>query len=143
MRLGVPVKGRCAALIIMNKLILTLLPDKLGICRLESGVSLQKLPRDDGVFFSVTKTAEETSLVCSEELIPADIPSEKNFRIFKVEGPLEFGLTGILAMLLEPLAKAGIPVFTLSTYDTDYIMIKEEKLEKAVKALNTVSQVIC
>lgn len=142
-RLEVPVKGRCAALIIMEKLILTLLPDKLGVCRMERGVPLQELPQFDSGFYSVTRTADETSLVCSEELIPASIPSEKNFRIFKVEGPLEFGLTGILASLLKPLADAGIPVFTLSTYDTDYLMIKEENLKRAVRVLNTVATIIC
>ncbi len=109
---------------------------------MESGVPLQELPPFGSGFYSVTLTVDETSLVCSEELIPADIPSEKYFRIFKVEGPLEFDLTGILASLLKPLADAGIPVFTLSTYDTDYLMIKEENLERAIRALNTVATVI-
>ena len=125
----------------MDKLKLTLMPEKLGVCRLESGVSPADLPQAGSAFYSVTRTAEETSLVCAEELIPAACPSEKNFRIFKVEGPLDFSLTGILATLLKPLADAAISVFTLSTYDTDYLMVKGENLEKAINALSTVALV--
>ncbi len=117
------------------------MPEILGVCRLESGVSSADLPQAGSAFYSVTRTAEETSLVCAEELIPAACPSEKNFRIFKVEGPLDFSLTGILATLLKPLADAAISVFTLSTYDTDYLMVKGENLEKAINALSTVALV--
>lgn len=137
-----PVKGRCTAIIInQRQLHLTLLPDKLGVCRLESGAALPDWLRECGGFFSVTGTADETSLVCREELIPANCLSEKGFRLFKVEGPLDFSLTGILSSLLNPLAAAGIAVFTISTYDTDYLMIKEDKLEAAISALGAVAKI--
>lgn len=137
-----PVKGRCAAINInQRQLHLTLLPDKLGVCRLDSGAALPDWLRESGSFFSVTGTADETSLVCREELIPANCPSERGFRLFKVEGPLDFSLTGILSSLLNPLAAAGIAVFTISTYDTDYLMIKEDKLEAAISALGTVAKI--
>lgn len=63
------------------------------------------------------------------------------FRLIKVEGPLDFSLTGILSSLLNPLAVAGIAVFTVSTYDTDYLMIKEDKLEMAISALGAVAKI--
>jgi len=97
------------------------------------------MPQPGCGFYSVTITPDEISLVCREEDIPADYPSEKPFRIFKVEGPLDFGLTGILSALLKPLADAGIPVFTLSTYDTDYLMVRSENLDRASSALSKVA----
>ena len=123
----------------MKNLVLTILSDKLGVCRLRSGVPLPDWLFDSRNFYSVTVTADETSIVCLEELIPADCPFEKGFRALKVEGPLDFSLTGILATLLVPLAAAEISVFTVSTYDTDYILVKEENLEKTISALCTVA----
>ncbi len=137
-----PDKGRCTAINInQRQLHLTLLPDKLGVCRLESGTALPNWLRESGSFFSVTGTVDETSLVCRDELIPANCLSERGFRLFKVEGPLDFSLTGILSSLLNPLAAAGIAVFTISTYDTDYLMIKEDKLETAISALGAVAKI--
>jgi len=71
--------------------------------------------------------------------VPQDCAQEKGFRLFKVEGPLDFSLTGILATLLHPLAAAGIAVFTISTYDTDYLMVKAGKLDEAISALSAVA----
>jgi uncharacterized protein len=126
----------------MIKLTLTLLPEKLGICRLHSGAAIPGWLSSTRSFYALTGTADETSLVCREDLIPADYPSEKNFRAFKVEGPLDFSLTGILVSLLKPLADAGIAVFAISTYDTDYILVKNEKLEKAIEVLSAVANII-
>ncbi len=121
---------------------MTLLPDKLGVCRLGSGIPLPGWLFDSSNFYSVTVTADETSIVCREDLIPNEYSSEKNFRALKVKGPLDFSLTGILASLLDPLAAEGIPVFAVSTYDTDYILVKEENMEKAVGALGAVAILI-
>jgi hypothetical protein len=125
----------------MNKYILNLLPDRLAICRLNGGFPISGLPLQEGGFYSVTITAEEVSLVCREDIVPAGFPVEKDFRLLKVEGPLDFNLTGVLSLLLKPLADAAIPVFTISTYDTDYIMIREAQLEKALRALSSVAVV--
>lgn len=84
-----------------------------------------------GSFFSITRTLEELSVVCAEQVIPEGITSEKGWRCLKVHGPLDFSLTGILSSLLHPLAKANISVFALSTYDTDYLLVKEADLERA------------
>ena len=126
----------------MKKTVLNLLPEKLGICRLQGNAPLPDWLSSSRNFYAVTGTADETSIVCREELIPAGCPSEKGFYAFRVEGPLDFSLTGILASLLTPLADAGIAVFTISTYDTDYILVKKDKLEKAIDALSAVATVI-
>ena len=125
----------------MSKYNITLLPDRLVICRLDSKFPFSGLPLHNSGFYSVTKTAEEVSLVCREESIPTGFPVEKDFRLLKVEGPLDFSLTGVLSSLLKPLADAAIPVFTISTYDTDYILVKDGQLEQTLRALSSVADV--
>jgi uncharacterized protein len=133
------VKGRCAAINFKEKLVLTLLPHLYGVYRLDSGSAIDFPEDPEGGFLSVTRTAEELSVVCRAELVPQDCAQEKGFRLFKVEGPLDFSLTGILATLLNPLAAAGIAVFTISTYDTDYLMVKAGKLDEAISVLSAVA----
>lgn len=83
-------------------------------------------------FYSLTKTEDELSIVCEEETIPSDILTgekcETGWQLLKVQGPLDFGLTGILNSLTNPLGKAGVSLFAVSTYDTDYILVKEDRL---------------
>lgn len=88
-----------------------------------------------GDFFSVTRTADELSLVCEEKLIPSSIKYEKGWAALKVLGPLDFSLTGVLASLANPLAESKISIFTISTFDTDYILVKRKSLEAAMKVL--------
>lgn len=122
--------------IMEKKYCLSLLPDKLGVCRFDSGSPPPDWLRESTGFYAITVTSDETSVVCREDLIPAGSLSEKHFRALKVQGPLDFSLTGVLASLINPLAGAGIAVFTISTYDTDYILLKEKDLEKAIIALS-------
>jgi uncharacterized protein len=114
---------------------LSILPQKLAICQLGKNTRIPAWVEGDR-FFSVTKTDDELSIVCSENRVPKGIKAEKGWRTFKVECPLDFALTGILASLSNPLAKAGISLFAISTFDTDYLLVKSDKLEKAVKALS-------
>jgi hypothetical protein len=90
-------------------------------------------------FFSVTKTEDELSVVCEQASIPLPVPSElkceKDWRMLKVEGPLDFSLTGILSSLAGPLAAAKISIFAISTFDTDYILVKSENLSRACETL--------
>ena len=88
-----------------------------------------------GSFFSISKTPDELSVVCSQDLVPKVVKCETNWRVLKVEGPLDFGLTGILASIANPLADAGISIFALSTFDTDYVMVKADRLPSAEQAL--------
>jgi hypothetical protein len=90
------------------------------------------------VFWSMTVTKAEISVICLE----GDEPRDSNFNVerawkgLKVAGPLDFELKGILASLLNPLADAGVSVFALSTYDTDYLFVKEFDLEKSLNTLH-------
>lgn len=87
-------------------------------------------------FYSVTRTDDELSVVCETEAIPAGtIAREDGFRALKVQGPLDFGLIGILAKISTALAEANVPLFAISTYDTDYVLVKEENLDTAIAAL--------
>lgn len=115
---------------------LSVLPNKLAICRLDKNAPIPSWATNDS-FFSITRTTDELSIVCSKDNIPDNIRSEKNWRALKVIGPLDFSLTGILASLANPLAEAKISIFAISTFDTDYILVKNEKLKEAVKILST------
>ncbi len=116
-------------------LTLSVMPISLAVVRLNASSSIPHWATEGEDFFSITKTADELSVVCSEDKIPSDVKVEKGWRCLKVEGPLDFGLTGILSSLAEPLAKAKISIFAISTFDTDYILIKKENLQKALEIL--------
>jgi hypothetical protein len=87
------------------------------------------------MFCAVTRTPEELSIVVRQDAVPEGVTAEHDWCLLKVEGVLDFGLVGILASLTEPLAQACISLFALSTYDTDYIMVKSATFEAAVAAL--------
>src|SRR5205085_10754270 len=104
------------------KLCLSEMVAALVICRLGASEAIPDWATQ-GDFYSVTRTSDELSVVCSHVQVPADVPCEKGWRGLKVEGPLDFGLVGILASIAAPLAAAGISIFALGTFDTDYILI--------------------
>lgn len=108
----------------------------LTICRLEKNLPIPAWALANSQFISVTATPEEISIVCDESVVPPDVKAVKGWRAFKVEGQLDLSMTGIVASLTAPLADAGISVFTLSTYDTDYLLVKSEKFEEAVSVLS-------
>ena len=118
-----------------TNLTLSLLPHTFAICRLgpEADIPSWSL---DGDFFSVTRTQEELSLVCLQEKVPENIRCEKDFRCLKVGGPLDFSLTGILSSLTIPLAQSGISVLAISTFDTDYLLVNEAHVDRAVQKLS-------
>ena len=74
-------------------------------------------------------------MVCPEENVPAAVRHQAGWRALAVRGPLAFELTGVLASLASPLAEAGVPIFALSTFDTDYLLVPGERLEAALAAL--------
>jgi hypothetical protein len=113
---------------------LSLLKGKFAICRLEKSAPIPEWLKES-TFFTVSRTYDELSFVCSQESIPECIKCDRDWRCFQVEGPLAFSETGILASLATPLANAHIPIFVFSTYDTDYIMVKDGDLEKAIATL--------
>jgi hypothetical protein len=115
------------------------LPGELAVCRLDAEGPLPAwVFHADARFFSVMRTPEETSVVCPVDDVPPSVErADKGWRALKVEGPLPLTMTNVTAKLTAPLGSAGIPVFALSTYDTDYLLIKSEHLERAVSLLRT------
>lgn len=118
---------------VINKL--TVLPEKFAVCRLSPESEIPGWV-DRNKFFSVTRTPDELSIVCLDRNIPDGIISEKDWRVLKVKGPLDFSLIGVLSSISEPLAASGIPVFVISTYDTDYVFVRENSLAHAITVLN-------
>jgi hypothetical protein len=117
-------------------LTMKLLEEKYGVCRLDAGEAIPAWATL-GTFFSVTKTEDELSVVCDEDAIPEGLVCEKDWRILKVLGPLDFSLVGILASISKTLADCGVSIFAISTYDTDYILVKEIDIDRAVESLET------
>ncbi len=83
----------------------------------------------------MARTAEELSIVCEEDRVPDGILAEKGWVALKLEGPFPFSMTGVLASFIQPLADAGIPIFAISTFDTDYVLVKRDALAAATKTL--------
>jgi hypothetical protein len=105
-----------------------------AIHRLDAGAEVpQQLLTEE--FLALTRTADELSIVCSQDLPIASDKQEPGWRCLKVEGPLDFGLTGVLAGISRALAEAEISVFAISTFDTDYLLIRAEQLDTAIAAL--------
>lgn len=117
-----------------RRLDLHLLPGRMAICRLDPAAPVPSWA-ESTVLSSVTRTQAETTVVCPEENVPSGIPCSKTWRCMRIGGALDFSETGILSSLTSPLAEESIPVYSLSTYTTDLILIKERDLPRAVFAL--------
>ena len=113
---------------------LSVLPGRFSICRLESHATLPAWVLG-GTFWSMTRTADELSIVCASDVVPSDVRAESGWAALRVCGPLDFAQTGIVAELSRCLAAATVSVFVVSTYDTDYLLIPERDLDRAVAAL--------
>jgi hypothetical protein len=120
----------------MNPPVLSLkiLPERMAVCRFAPTVQLPGWI-DKSSFYSITRTEEELTVVCTEAPVPPGTLSENGWRCFKAQGPLDFSETGIIFSLSKPLTECGISVFVISTFDTDYFMVKEKDLAKTVDAL--------
>jgi hypothetical protein len=113
--------------------------ERLAVCRLASDAHIPAWALENGVF-CVVRTCDEVSIVCgecvcTEDRMPDGCHVERGWLALKLEGPFPFSMTGVLASFLQPLAEARIPIFAISTFDTDYVLIKRENLEQAVMAL--------
>ena len=115
-------------------LTMKLLKETYGVCRLDNNELIPEWVQKSS-FFSITRTSDELSIVCSLENIPNGIKCEKEWRILKIEGPLDFSLIGILASISTILAQRGISIFAISTYDTDYILVKNSDIDNAIVSL--------
>jgi len=117
------------------QLSLSVMDDSFSVCRLSPDAGIPHWVPAEG-FVSVTRTADELSIVCLSDAVPDTVRTEHDFRALKIEGPFDFSLTGILLAVIRPLADAGISIFAVSTYDTDYVLVKKKDLRNAVSVLS-------
>lgn len=108
-------------------------PQRAAVSRLAPDAAIPDWVR--GTFLSITRTHAELSIVCDEEAVPDGITADRGWRVLEVVGPFEFSVTGVAAALTSALAAAGISLLLIATYDTDYVLVKDELLERAADAL--------
>jgi hypothetical protein len=123
------------------KLTFIILRETFAVCRLDKDAAIP-----DWVFqgnlFSVTQTKDELSLVCPQINVPRGIICNQGWSCLKVKGPLDLSSTGIISSIAGTLERENISLFSISTYDTDYVMVKEKDLERAIFAFTEAGQKI-
>lgn len=113
---------------------LTVLPVTLAICRLEARAASPAWVLGPG-FSSVTRTADELSVICDEARVPDGVRHDRGWRALKLEGPFPLDAVGVLAPLAEILARSGVSIVPIATFDTDYVLVKAEQLALARERL--------
>jgi hypothetical protein len=109
-------------------------PGSFAVSRVPPGTALPTWA-STGNFFSIARTSDELSIVCLAAQVPPEIQHDNGWACLKLHGPFPFSETGILSSFVQPLADRAIPIFAISTFDTDYVLVKNDLLEKAVEAL--------
>lgn len=115
---------------------LILLPARYAVCHAE------QVPAPAGEFFSLTRTNDELSVVCEERLVPEGVQREPGWRVLRFEGSFAFTEVGVLASVANPLRDAGIPILAVSTFNTDYVLVKDSQMAAASDALEAAGHVI-
>jgi uncharacterized protein len=110
------------------------LPDSYAVVRLHPGADLPEWV-DKGPFRSVTRTDNEVSVVCRDHDVPDGESVDRGWTVLEAMGPLDFSLSGIIASLIQPLADAELPIFVISTFESDYVLIRSADLARAADAL--------
>lgn len=122
----------------MPGLTLEILPGRYAVCRLAADAPAPAALLEPGpALLALVRTPDELSLVCPEQAAPSGVRAETGWAALKVLGPLDFALTGVLASLAGPLARAGVSIFAVSTFDTDYLLVREAALAAARAALES------
>ena len=125
----------------ISGMLLNLLPQNLAVVRLDPAETIPDWALK-GDFCSITITREEQSIFCDSEVVPDDIPSSCGWRAFQVAGQIDFELSGIIAKLAVPLSTKQISIFSISTHDTDYMLVRENALEDAMDVLRRAGHAI-
>ena len=114
-------------------LTLSVREERFAVCRLDPQAAVPHWVTG-GPFLSITRTMDELSVICSEQCVPPDVHCERSWRLFKFEGPFDFAAAGVLVSVAQPLAEAGVSILAVATYDTDYLLVREEQyaIAKAV-----------
>jgi hypothetical protein len=122
-------------------LALTTIPETLTICRLPPDADVPSWAMA-GSLWSIARTPDELSIVVTKEYVPAGIRAEGAWRALRIAGPIPLSAVGILASVAEPLARAGINLFVISTFDTDYVLVVSDRLEDARLALSDAGHIV-
>ncbi len=117
----------------MHTFNLSLLAGQLAVCQLDPNASIPNWATGD--LLSITRTTTELSIVCEQENVPPEAKAERGWRCLRIEGPLDFTLVGVVASVANALADSDVALFVVSTFDTDYVLVKEEELSNAVESL--------
>jgi hypothetical protein len=120
---------------------LFLLPETFAICRLAADAVVPAWAAQ-GQFFSITRTSDELSVIAGTALVPERLRTEVSWRVMKVHGTFDLSEVGVIAALVTPLAAAGVSVFTVSTFDTDYLLVQCGQLREAVAALRDAAHTV-
>ncbi len=112
---------------------LELLDGELAICRLDPGEGMPEWA--SGELVATVRSGEELSIVCDVDAVPTEIRADRGWRALRVSGTLDLAMTGVLVRLLEPLAAAEVPIFAVSSFDTDYVLVPSALLDDALPAL--------
>ena len=123
------------------RLELDVLPERLSVARLPADAPIPAWAAAVAPA-SITRTASELSVVCGEDLVPDGVRRQDGYRALAVRGPLDFALTGIVSGLTAPLAAAGVPVFVISTFDTDLVLVPEAHLDRAAATLSGLGHLV-
>ncbi|MDP9339269.1 MAG: ACT domain-containing protein [Acidobacteriota bacterium] len=117
-----------------HALTISVLPKLFSICKLAADTPVPPWAKGGG-FLSITRTDAELSIVAEADVVPADLRPDIDWRVLKVHGPFDLSAVGVLTSLVAPLAHEGISIFTISTFDTDYLLIQSGQLQAAEAAL--------
>ena len=115
----------------------TLLDGLFAVARLDADADVPPWAHR-GAFTTIARTPHELSIVCDEGGVPDDVPAERGWRCLGIDGPISFETTGVAARFTGALAARGISVFVVSTFDTDYVLVKAAKIDEAVEALREI-----
>ena len=124
-----------------RQLKLSLLDKIFGICVFANNIPIPEWAATASLC-SITRTKKGLTVVCPQSIIPSDCEYDPNWRCFRIDGNFDLNQIGVISSLSSPLAQADISIFVISTYDTDYILVKEEKVERAIAVLTDYGNVI-
>lgn len=119
-----------------------MLAEPVALCRLSPSEAVPEWTARARAFLTVSRTPTELSIVADEGAVPPTVDAERGYRVLRVEGPLPLNLIGVFAAMAGPLAAAGVPIFPIATYDTDYLLIPGALLERAIAALRGAGHVV-
>ncbi len=107
----------------------------LAVCRLAADAAVPPWATHAARFLTISRTGDELSITAEQNRVPPEAQCERDYRALRVRGPLPLNLIGVLAAIADPLAAAGLSIFAISTYDTDYVLVKERDVASATLAL--------